>query len=1148
MKRFLLLFLLVITIQYACAFCTSTPIASVPSILPDTAQQTLYPANKGEYYGFQVQTGIRYNFTTCGSGFDTQIYGKNSITSGLHFDYDNVGPACSPSGNYEDFDYTSGFTGTLHVAVHRSDCNWNSTSAAINYRQVTTVINTTSTEDLCLGDSRILTDSILNGAGTTLFVVYSSSTGVYDTLPSTSNVYTPTAIGFHRVYAYLGAAVSSLRFYVNDSIYTITPAVGDTICRGTEYRPGFESNLTWYDHQWQYLDSSGVWKDAQDNEPPGFTYWRPYSDYMRLYTYDTTATGTYTFRCIGGHSLLYSSTDSLTGCYKIFDPIEITIMEQPQIFMSAPDSMCVGGDLELRIDSITSFFGDTLYSGFRRGYYHVIDSFVDSVQLTMLSSSYYSRYLAEAIMGHPSCSVTVVKDVHPAASPIASILAQDYCLGGNGILELVSHDYTLGTIDSMQWLLDTIPFLGENDSVFNVPSGYDTTTTFGLYLEDTDNGCAYTTLAEVEVDSQATARLLNDTMVCLGDSITLNANGTSGGVGWNAGSFWQSTNDTVSPDWETLVTTPFKTWTFDSIMNEQYYRYVAVYDGNGCDTAYSNPIKVYLDTVPPTAICKNITLVLDAPGYKVISFADIDDGSYDNCGIDSVYFSIDSFTCAELGPNLIAVHVVDELGNVSVCNPMVTVQENQIDPPVGINASAPSICLGSVTDLMVAPFHNPNTRYIWWEGSCGGNYIGEGAIIMVAPVVTSDYYVQAISACGTSSTVCAGPFTVLVNGSSSVSPSDILPTAFGTYSSSCTVTDSLWHFFYTPSGYLLAGVRSTNIQDLGNVTISVEVGNYGPFGMGFPAGACGNAGVSDGEYAMPRNWDISITGMNPPLYPVEVRYFFDSTEVGNLSDTIAALSYAADYISCWGNVSTEADLMMTVLHSDGTTELFNPIAPSLGPNLAIRQLDFELDKFSRGYLHSKGGISGADNALPVQLVYFDVQNVQNEYAHITWQTATEINNAGFELLRSTDGIHFEKIAWIAGNGNSNEVRNYSYTDQYALAGFNYYRLNQIDFNGDNELLPIRTLEMTPKAEVERGKVYPNPTKDAVSWKVVSTTSTLIDVVVINYMGQMVQQKSISIQEGTNEVKMNVAELPDGAYSILYDFNDTFYNFHFVVLK
>ncbi|HDS08407.1 MAG TPA: HYR domain-containing protein, partial [Bacteroides sp.] len=82
------------------------------------------------------------------------------------------------------------------------------------------------------------------------------------------------------------------------------------------------------------------------------------------------------------------------------------------------------------------------------------------------------------------------------------------------------------------------------------------------------------------------------------------------------------------------------------------------------------------DITPPTAICRNITIQLDAGGNATITAADIDNGSSDNCAIDTIWLDTYNFDCADLGPNTVNLTVRDACGLESICSATVTVQDD----------------------------------------------------------------------------------------------------------------------------------------------------------------------------------------------------------------------------------------------------------------------------------------------------------------------------------------------------------------------------------------------------------------------------------------------------------------------------------------
>lgn len=119
--------------------------------------------------------------------------------------------------------------------------------------------------------------------------------------------------------------------------------------------------------------------------------------------------------------------------------------------------------------------------------------------------------------------------------------------------------------------------------------------------------------------------------------------------------------------------------------------------------------------------------------------------------------------------------------------------------------------------------------------------------------------------------------------------------------------------------------------------------------------------------------------------------------------------------------------------------------------------------------------------LPVSLTSFDANLVKGQ-STLTWETASEKNNKGFEVLRSTDGKDFTKIHFENSkgqNGNSTTALKYSFVDRTAKAGTNYYQLNQVDLDGKNELFKdVKSVNVSlGAADVV---VFPNPATTYIS--------------------------------------------------------------------
>jgi Secretion system C-terminal sorting domain len=112
-------------------------------------------------------------------------------------------------------------------------------------------------------------------------------------------------------------------------------------------------------------------------------------------------------------------------------------------------------------------------------------------------------------------------------------------------------------------------------------------------------------------------------------------------------------------------------------------------------------------------------------------------------------------------------------------------------------------------------------------------------------------------------------------------------------------------------------------------------------------------------------------------------------------------------------------------------------------------------------------------SLPIELLSFKGQPTENGNL-LTWATANEVQNMGFDVERSKDGVRFDKIGFVAGNGTSSQVQNYLFEDSSPWENSEkvvYYRLKQLDFDGNFDYSNIISIRINGKKLVG---IYPNP--------------------------------------------------------------------------
>lgn len=112
--------------------------------------------------------------------------------------------------------------------------------------------------------------------------------------------------------------------------------------------------------------------------------------------------------------------------------------------------------------------------------------------------------------------------------------------------------------------------------------------------------------------------------------------------------------------------------------------------------------------------------------------------------------------------------------------------------------------------------------------------------------------------------------------------------------------------------------------------------------------------------------------------------------------------------------------------------------------------------------------------LPIELIEFNAELVDNRQVQLSWVTYSELNNDFFSVERSKDAINWEVIIpFVDGAGNSVQKLNYQAIDSYPLNGKSYYRLKQTDFNGAHTHSLIRAISKDQNSS-DLIKLYPNP--------------------------------------------------------------------------
>jgi hypothetical protein len=175
--------------------------------------------------------------------------------------------------------------------------------------------------------------------------------------------------------------------------------------------------------------------------------------------------------------------------------------------------------------------------------------------------------------------------------------------------------------------------------------------------------------------------------------------------------------------------------------------------------------------------------------------------------------------------------------------------------------------------------------------------------------------------------------------------------------------------------------------------------------------------------------------------------------------------------------------------------------------------------------------------LPVTLLTFTAA-ASGSQVQLQWQTAFEENNDHFEVLRSADARSFNWLFSVASHGDSRVRQDYQAMDAAPLPGTNYYRLKQVDKDGQAQLSNIVAVNMTRPATGPSVKLYPNPVSQVLYINITSTQDINSALVIYNAAGRQVMMKYILLAKGENALSLNVSALVPGIYFCLFEDSNT----------
>jgi hypothetical protein len=311
------------------------------------------------------------------------------------------------------------------------------------------------------------------------------------------------------------------------------------------------------------------------------------------------------------------------------------------------------------------------------------------------------------------------------------------------------------------------------------------------------------------------------------------------------------------------------------------------------------------------------------------------------------------------------------------------------------------------------------------------------------------------------------------------------------------------------------------VRKIGNEAFTFPVGkgnNYAPAAIGAPSLTTDHFTAE--YFNSDPNGSYNVTLKDVTINNISACEYWIIDRTAGLSDVTVNLSWNTPR-SCGVNDPTE----LLLARWDGSSWKDHGNGGTTGNNTAGSiNTAAVVTNFSPFTLASKTSI----NPLPIELTNYDL-SCENKKVVINWSTASEINNNFYTIERSADGLTFESIAFVNGNGTTVTKNNYSYTDTNPIDGLSYYQLKQTDYNGQSKTYSLRSINCENKnSDV---LIYPNPNKGMFT---IQGTELGCEVTITDVLGKVIY----SIKGNEQKTQVILQNLSRGIYYININKNDT----------
>jgi len=230
------------------------------------------------------------------------------------------------------------------------------------------------------------------------------------------------------------------------------------------------------------------------------------------------------------------------------------------------------------------------------------------------------------------------------------------------------------------------------------------------------------------------------------------------------------------------------------------------------------------------------------------------------------------------------------------------------------------------------------------------------------------------------------------------------------------------------------------------------------------------------------------------------------------------------------------DTLNTAAWNQGVT-ITKQFTYSISTSVVASEAHLAVFVYKEDHTYNTGQIAQAEKwtligtVLPVELTSFTAETIRGEIV-LNWATASEMNNFGFEVERSLDGINFNQCGFIKGAGTTTEKKLYRFSDKISDdRKCNYfYRLKQIDLNGEFDYSNSINVLYDIPLNFSLSQNFPNPFNPSSTIEFTVASKTFVTLEVYDMLGSKVASLVNEVKEpGTYNINFNAVDLASGIY-------------------